>query len=328
MSTRVIIVGAGIIGMTVAVKLLENQFDVTIVTKDNPLKTNSDSAVATWYAPDDSRLYLQQLCLDSLPYFDELSKTVGSGVKRIPIVYFFKNQEDFEKSRWARASWKKLLQISDELPDNFVKNDTFTKAVSAYIPQIDMNIYRPFMLKNFEQFGGKLQMTKVHSLLDLADNADILINCAGWEAKHLVPDDEVYPVRGQIEIAVDAKNINQKYSVNIESIDAYAIFRPFSNDWVFGTTRKENDCTQENRETDIREIINKIRPFFPEITSLKTYSKVGVRCGRKLVRVEHELIKNNQGQQIPLIHCYGHGGSGVSASWASADEVLKRCFNF
>ena len=158
MSMKIIIVGAGIIGMTVAVKLLENQFDVTIITKDDPLKTNSDSAVATWYAPDDSRLFLQQLCLDSLQYFDELSKIAGSGVQRIPIIYFFKNQEDFEKSRWARESWKKLLQISDKLPDSFLKNDTFTKAVSAYIPQIDINIYRPFMLKKFENLGGKLRI--------------------------------------------------------------------------------------------------------------------------------------------------------------------------
>jgi hypothetical protein len=29
-----------------------------------------------------------------------------------------------------------------------------------------------------------------------------------------------------------------------------------------------------------------------------------------------------------IVHCYGHGGSGYSASWGSANKVLEYCNNF
>ena len=41
--------------------------------------------------------------------------------------------------------------------------------------------------------------------------------------------------------------------------------------------------------------------------------KVGLRPGRPTVRVEREG---------DVIHCYGHGGCGVTVSWGCADDVV------
>jgi D-amino-acid oxidase len=41
--------------------------------------------------------------------------------------------------------------------------------------------------------------------------------------------------------------------------------------------------------------------------------KVGLRPVRPAVRVEREG---------DVVHCYGHGGAGVTLSWGSADEVV------
>ena len=45
---------------------------------------------------------------------------------------------------------------------------------------------------------------------------------------------------------------------------------------------------------------------------------VGLRPGRTEVRLEKEHI-----QSRPLVHNYGHGGSGVTLSWGCADEVVE-----
>ena len=44
---------------------------------------------------------------------------------------------------------------------------------------------------------------------------------------------------------------------------------------------------------------------------------MGLRPGRREVRVE--TIPDAQGR--PVIHCYGHGGSGVTLSWGCAEAV-------
>jgi D-amino-acid oxidase len=41
--------------------------------------------------------------------------------------------------------------------------------------------------------------------------------------------------------------------------------------------------------------------------------KVGLRPVRPAVRVE---------RQGSVVHCYGHGGAGVTMSWGTADEVV------
>ncbi|TLY48272.1 MAG: FAD-binding oxidoreductase [Gammaproteobacteria bacterium] len=97
MKYKVAIVGAGIIGMTNAIVLLENKFDVTVYTKDDPLTTNSDAAVATWFAPDDKNPILQQHCLESFVKFEELLEKKPPGVYKIKQMVFLKIKTTLKK---------------------------------------------------------------------------------------------------------------------------------------------------------------------------------------------------------------------------------------
>jgi D-amino-acid oxidase len=45
--------------------------------------------------------------------------------------------------------------------------------------------------------------------------------------------------------------------------------------------------------------------------------RVGLRPARPAVRLETE-----QRDDATIVHCYGHGGSGVTLSWGCADDVL------
>lgn len=331
--SNIAIVGAGIIGMTNAVRLLEEGFLVTVFTKDEPLKTNSDAAVANWFTPDDSKPLLQRHCLESITKFSELIDVEGSrsGVQRIPLILYFKSKEDFEKSIWAREPLKKLVNLTDA-PSDRVEVSGFPFAVLIHNFLIHPTIYRPYMLKKFTDLGGKLKKKKVNSLRKLTDDYDIVINSAGWEAKFLTTDPDVYPIRGQTEIMEVSKMAVPKnvldYSLNVEDIDAYVVFRPLTRDCVIGTTYQVGDSGSEVRETDKRVIIRKISKFFSYVDEVETISKAGVRCGRPDVRIETEKVDNTNGEKKLIIHCYGHSGSGYSASFGTADEVLKHCSSF
>ena len=325
---NVAIVGAGIIGMTNAVCLLEKGFFVTIFTKDEPLSTNSDAAVANWFTSDDSKPLLQLFCLESISKFSKLMEIEGprSGVQRIPLILYFKSKEDFEQSVWSRESLKKLVNLTDAPPDR-AEVPGFPFAVLIHNFLIHPAIYRPYMLKKFTKLGGKLKNKKVNALSELINDYDIVINSAGWEAEFLTKDPDVYPIRGQTEIMEIPKNLGD-YSLNVEGIDAYVVFRPLTKDCVIGTTYQVGDSGSEVRESDKRAIVEKISKFFPYVSGVKTTSKAGVRCGRSDVRIETEKVNNNNGEEKLIIHCYGHGGSGYSASFGTAEEVVKYCLSF
>lgn len=328
MRNKIAVVGAGIIGMTNAILLLENGFEVTVFSKDAPLETNSDAAVATWFSPDDTKPILQKHCLESFPKFDELiKKEISSGVETISDIFYFRSKEDFENSVWAKDPLKKLVNPTDP-PSKEKKVDGFPFSVLINIPLINPIIYRPYMLKKFESLGGKLKIKKINSLSELTDSYDIVINSPGWEATCLTKDREVHPIRGQTETMKITQDLQDDYSINIEGLNAYVVFRSLTKDCVIGTTYQVGDSDKEIRAVDKQEIIKKISAFFPAIKGIETVSKAGIRCGRFDVRIEKEEINNNVGNKMLIVHCYGHGGSGFSASWGSANEVLKFCKSF
>lgn len=330
MKHKVAVVGAGIIGITNAVRLLQEGFSVTIFTKDEPLETNSDAAVATWYTPDDSKPKLQKCCLESLSKFNELIELEPScGVKKIPVILYFKREEDFTNSVWATEPLKTLVNLS-EPPGNQSTIQGFPFSVLVHNPLIDPTIYRPYMLKKFKALGGELKIEKIDSLTKLTDLYDVVANSAGWEAKYLTHDPLIYPARGQTETIKISQDLGSSYSLNVEAMDAYVVFRPLSEDCVIGTTYQVGDSDRATRESDKKAIFQKVSTFFPYVKdkSIEATSKTGIRCGRPEVRIEGEEVNNTQGKQSLIVHCYGHGGTGYSASWGSADEVLRHCMSF
>ena len=48
--------------------------------------------------------------------------------------------------------------------------------------------------------------------------------------------------------------------------------------------------------------------------------RVGLRPARPAVRLES--VPHYDGEPGGVVHCYGHGGAGVTLSWGCADDVL------
>lgn len=319
------IVGAGIIGMTTAIVLLENGFDVTIYTKNDPLATNSDAAVATWFAPDDTNPVLQQHCLESFVKFEELLEKKTPGIYKIRQKLFFKDRDHFEKSVWAKESVKKLVNL-EEITETQSGLGEHLTVMNTMILLINPNFYRPYLLKSFYELGGDLKKEWVHSLDKLMQLYPIVINCSGWEAKYLTNDELIHPIRGQTEIVNTLPKFENNCSINVEHKNMYIVFRPGEQsrgDCVVGTTYQPGNSCQKPNTKDRQTILNNGTVFFPFLKKSSSISKVGVRAGRDQVRIEGN-IKNH----TLLIHCYGHGGSGYSASWGSANKVLEYCKNF
>lgn len=326
---HIAIVGAGIIGLTNAIHLLEHGFSVTLYSKHPPLRTNSDAAVATWFAPDQAKPILQKLCLNSLPYFKKMATSDAAGVSTIPILYFFENEKAYLKSIFAKKFMVETLKTTRYFLNDSPYSEQFPYQVMSQVPLIDIAIYRPYLLNRFFALNGHLKIKTIFSLQNLLSKYDIVINCSGWETTKLSPDPLVHPVRGQIELLKNnpLPQLPDKLSINIKELGIYVVYKPFSHQWVCGTTYKIDDISRRPRKSERMEILNKITPFYPDIVTFPTQSRTGIRCGRPDARIEAIYDNYDQPKKM-LLHCYGHAGSGVSASWGSAEQVLEQCENF
>jgi D-amino-acid oxidase len=66
-------------------------------------------------------------------------------------------------------------------------------------------------------------------------------------------------------------------------------------------------------------ILERAVELVPELAGAAVLGhKVGLRPARPEVRLEVE-----QRDDTRVVHCYGHGGAGVTLSWGCADEVAR-----
>jgi D-amino-acid oxidase len=68
------------------------------------------------------------------------------------------------------------------------------------------------------------------------------------------------------------------------------------------------------------DILARASALVPELAGAAVLGhRVGLRPARERVRLEVE----RRAEGAPVVHCYGHGGAGVTLSWGCADEVAS-----
>jgi len=302
-----LVVGAGVSGLSSGIRLLEDDWDVTIWSSDFSPNTTSDIAAALWYpflsAPVERTDVWGSNTYDVLK---ELSNQNGTGISMTQTYeYFRESQPD--------PSWKDIVDNFQRTNDNLPSN--YLEAFSFVAPIIEMPIYLEWLMQRYTSLGGKSVMKTISSLDDSPSISDMVINCTGLSSGKLLNDDQVYPVRGQI-IRVKAPLSEMHLDQQIETL-AYIV--PRSEDVVLGGVAQQGNWSLVQDAEDHDLILNKCRKIIPELRDVEVIEDlVGLRPGRTEVRLEKEE-KNGK----YLIHNYGHGGSGVTLSWGCADEVVE-----
>ncbi|KAB0791982.1 hypothetical protein PPYR_08685 [Photinus pyralis] len=197
----------------------------------------------------------------------------------------------------------KALQVEFQAGVNYV---TFTCQMTKYLP---------FLQRRFVQEGGKIVVRRVDSLNQLGEY-DAIVNCSGMDASSLVGDDQMSPIRGQV-IKVEAP---WQFSTVLAG-GSYVIVNEEST--VLGGTAQIGDYGQDVRSSDSEKILRNCTKLVPSLKNTKVIAHMaGLRPGRTRVRLETE-IKEIAGRRLPVIHNYGHGGSGVTLSYGCALSTLQ-----
>lgn len=302
---RVLVVGAGVVGLSAAVCLAERGADVHVVARDLPLETTSAVAAAWWYPyralPQDR---VTAWAGRSYQTFAALAGRSGTGVV---IRQGFEVHRSAQPDPWWLDAVPKLRRL-DILSAGYADGWAFEG------PVVEMPLYLGHLRQRLAAAGGSL--TRL-ALSALPTGADAVVNCAGLAARWLVGDDALVPVRGQVvrlaqvglaDVWLDASGPQPTYVV------------PRSHDIVVGGTDDEGSWDRRPDPAVARDILARAVALVPQLAPAAVVGhRVGLRPGRPTVRLEREERPGGS----PVVHCYGHGGAGVTLSWGCAQEVTE-----
>jgi D-amino-acid oxidase len=299
---RVIVVGAGVIGLTCAVRLLEQGHRVDVLARDLPLETTSAVAAALWYP---YRAYpFERVTAWSRSTFEELSRLAGDDETGVRM----RSGTELHRGRTADPWWVSAvpgLTRVTTMPAPYVDAWTFEA------PVVEMPVYLRWLVGRVEELGGTLTRMALHALPD-GDGAEVVVDATGLGARLMAGDHSVTPVRGQVVI-VEQVGLDRWWLDG--SGPVYVV--PRSHDIVVGGTDEEGAWDRRPDPEVARHILARAAELVPELAVARVIGhRVGLRPARPAVRLEAEQHGGTR-----VVHCYGHGGAGVTLSWGCADEV-------
>lgn len=320
MSERVLVAGAGVIGLTCAVRLAEAGYDTHVLARDLPLETTSAVAGALWLPYRAEPLAdVSRWALRSLEVLTELAMVGGTGVRLRTGVLL--QREPGRRPDWAvaMASGSPAARGGPVLPDLQPQHDPapgYRHGWAMTAPLADTGAYLGYLVRRLAAAGGTLTRMPLTTL----PPRGIVVNATGVRARSMAADPTVTPVRGQV-VVLDNPGLTQ-WLVDPQEVGhprgelTYVL--PRFRDVVVGGTATEGDWNTRPDPVTAERLLARATQLVPALRGAAIRAhRVGLRPARATVRVEGEARGGGH-----LVHCYGHGGSGFTLSWGCADDVL------
>ncbi len=302
-----LVVGAGVNGLSTAIRLLEDNWNVVIWSANFSPNTTSDVAAALWYPFLSAPVEKTDLWgAKTYEILKDLSARPETGIKMVQTFEYFREPQ--ENPSWVDTV-ENFVKITDDLPGDYVECFSFITSI------IEMPVYLRWIYDEYEKLGGKMQQKEITNFSEISDAFDLVVNCTGLDSGKLLDDKEVYPIRGQVlRVKSDIKEMHLD-----QQIPTLAYIVPRSNDMILGGVAQKDNWDISSKSEDSEFILKKCSEILPDLADIEIIEElVGLRPGRTSVRLDKEIISGR-----PLIHNYGHGGSGVTLSWGCADSVVE-----
>jgi len=335
---EVVVVGAGVVGLSAAIKIQENGgYHVTIIGETIPGDPKSIRYTSPWAGAHHvstavGNPRLKQLDKETFDVMWKLSEP-GSETEGLFLRIDQKDYYEVEPDKDIPIEWMPNYQL--------LRTDLVGKTIAATsftTVSIDTPVYLSYLLARFLSKGGSIIKSSLQHISQVLEGAltpfkpDALVVCAGIGARFLggVEDKDIYPIRGQT-VLIRAPWVKFGRTINGKDEVTYIIPRR-SGDVILGGTRGVDDWYPKPRpETRVAILKRAIalapelappgikNPTYEDLIPLVIEDGCGLRPGRKGgIRLERETVSGT-----PVVHNYGHAGYGYQSSWGSASAALK-----
>lgn len=310
MPTRpdVLVIGAGVNGLTCALALADAGAYVEVVAEEVP-GTTSLAAGALWgpYLVEPRDL-VRGWALDTYAVLAELAQDGASGVRMT---------RGIEAAREPAPP----PDFTDMVPDLAVLGGEqlprgFASAVAYTAPLVDMPVYLAFLRERLDRAGARIRRGRIGSLAEAAALAPCVVNAAGCGARALADDESLFSIRGQL-VVVENPGITEWFSEDTGTAPELTHWYPHGDLLVLGGQAALNDWSLDPDPAVARAIVQRCAAIESALAGARIIGhRVGLRPTRPQIRCEAEFVGGSL-----VVHCYGHGGAGVSLSWGCARHV-------
>jgi glycine/D-amino acid oxidase-like deaminating enzyme len=216
--TRFAVLGCGVSGLSTA-RLLQRRFQngpgtVTIYAKDLPPDTTSNIAGASW-APT-------SVFETTKPGFDEQFRQACRISNRafqllVGAEYGVRWIDTFELMQHELSLQRELPGGNDLYPQIEIHRDPENYFGFKYVRQystmlIEPSIYLSALLRDFYIAGGRVVVKEFRNRQELSRlRESVIFNCTGLGSRALFGDEELTPVRGQLEILLPQPEVDYCY---------------------------------------------------------------------------------------------------------------------
>ena len=323
---HVVVVGAGVSGLSCAIRLVEHGHRVQVVSEARtPLVTSDRSAAAftPFRAAGGGRF--ERWTRGSFEAFCEIERRHGqeAGVRTSTMTeYYF---EPFEGAPWWLGAIGEGEVLRTGIPERY------GYAVRVRVPQIDMRVYMPWLERRFIEGGGRFKHAHVADIDQAFESgADVVVNTSALGARELARDARMTPIRGQIVCAPNDIALDECYADSGQAGESTYLF-PYHDRIVLGGTYEKGVEAAVTDERALERLVERCRtllretghPRWADLARTRLSTWAGLRPARvdgtnnADIRLEREVLP---GGRI-VVHDYGHAGVGVTLSWGCAGEV-------
>ncbi|MFI5455929.1 MAG: FAD-dependent oxidoreductase [Isosphaerales bacterium] len=350
----VLVIGAGISGLTSALCLRQEGFEVTVIAELFAPRVTSVVAGALWEWPPAvcghhhdlvSLARSKPWCETSYEIFADLAGDPATGVFFRPVTFYFKRP--IAEDRWQREKMAELAgkvrQFKHDpslIPANGINPELgLCDAYTHLAPMVDTDVYMHWLLGEVRRAGCRIIQRRLAGSLREQEEAlereygvDAIVNCTGLGAVELTGE-PMHPLRGAlIRVRNDGGSMPRVTQAHCVSHDGsseepgFIFIVPRGEDMLIlgGLAEPDEwglDIGLHNYEP-IRAMHRRCLEFMPALKNAEIDAAEPVRVGLRPFRSPSVRLEPEAGTRI--VHNYGHGGSGVTFSWGCALEVVEQ----
>ncbi|PKI83943.1 hypothetical protein MVES_002269 [Malassezia vespertilionis] len=351
----VLVVGAGVLGLTCALELRKQGYRVTIVARDLPVDLSSQSfaspwAGANWLSFANTNEVERRRDAHSYKIFQQLTEVLPPHVLAfMPFAIYHSKKDDFDTYWFGQLCGG--INTHDATPTALPSAPYLYEFRSLCL---NVPLYLQWLVSKLEEDCSdftappvrfvRAYLPSLASAASYFSDAKLIVNATGLGSQSLddVRDPAVYPIRGQTVLVWIPQFRDSKYTKCYSSIGKhgaiYIIPRARSGEVVLGGTfdvRNTNSLLPNAAVTE--RILKDAVKVAPELLaqgvdpnspdawkSIKVLREnVGVRPAREggaRVELDQHSIQAD-GRTVSVIHAYGIGPAGYQASHGIASEV-------
>jgi D-amino-acid oxidase len=351
---RVLVVGAGVSGLTSALCLARAGFEVEVVADRFAPDVVSVVAGALWEWPpavcghhrdQTSLARSKDWSMVSYEIFDDLARDQRTGVSMRTANFYFRHRLE-ERPRELRKMWELASRVRGFVRDvglaylNGVDSAAGIRDAYAHLaPMIDTDLYMAWLRRQVEDAGVRIHRRRIEGRLSEQEprlqqefGVAAIVNCAGLGAIEL-HGASMYALRGAlVRVRNDGRRMPRVDEAHCVSPDEQAgdqnfiFIVPRGRDiLVLGGLAEIDEHDLDvglHDHPPIRDMYERCVAFLPALRDAELDSDDPVRVGLRPFRRANVCLEREPGTGI--IHNYAHGGAGFTFSWGCAHEVTER----